>query len=165
MPPWLVTSLTFKQATKSRPKHLSVKQVQNSGISAIGTKRTCRVALHTSAFGVRRDMTFACKCPLLTQSVNFTNRTAIGILRTLTPDLPPLTTSGPMRVNFLAYSPVVFACKTSPSSAICVISIAPSSSETIRYSNQAANAMVTRKHNRGHALDLGVRHRYGYRVA
>ena len=28
-------------------------------MSAIGTKRTCRVALHMSAFGVKADMLFA----------------------------------------------------------------------------------------------------------
>ena len=30
-------------------------------MSAIGPKRTCRVALHMSAFGVRADMPFALK--------------------------------------------------------------------------------------------------------
>ena len=32
--------------------------VMNGAMSAIGTKQTCRVALHMSAFGVRADMTF-----------------------------------------------------------------------------------------------------------
>ena len=38
-------------------------------MSAIGTKRTCRVALHMSAFGGKADMTVLhCTCLLLTQS-------------------------------------------------------------------------------------------------
>ena len=53
-------------------------------MSAIGTKRTCRVAPHMSAFGGKADMPFCtahvrywgqsghavlhCKCPLMTQS-------------------------------------------------------------------------------------------------
>ena len=31
----------------------------NGGMSAIGTKRTCRVALHMSAFGGKADMAIA----------------------------------------------------------------------------------------------------------
>ena len=38
-------------------------------ISAIGTKRTYRVALHMSAFGGKADMTFLrCERPLMAQS-------------------------------------------------------------------------------------------------
>ena len=46
-------------------------------MSAIGTKRTCLVALHMSAFGGKADMPFLhCKCPLMTQSGHQTDDNA-----------------------------------------------------------------------------------------
>ena len=56
-----------RAADAARPRRRGDRM--NGAMSAFGTKRTCRVALHMSAIGGKADMrSRTAKCPLLTQS-------------------------------------------------------------------------------------------------
>ena len=67
----------MKRRSISRPRAWLVR-VSSVQMSASGTKRTCRAALHMSAIGgVKQTCHFAPECPLVTQSGHWTRASVV----------------------------------------------------------------------------------------